>query len=232
MVQEFDNEGNQPGVLRIFQTREETRSYYNKIARVYDLLSERSEQPMRKKGIERLNPKRNETILEVGFATGHSIISIAKSVGPSGRVDGIDISDEMMHLSMKAIKQAGISKYVNLVQGDASQLPYKDQSFDGIFTSFTLELFDTPELPKVLNEWRRVLKPGGRLAVVSLSKESKNNLMMRAFEWTHQHFPNLMDCRAIYVCQAVESAGFEIQSTDHECMWVPVEIVLATRPQL
>ena len=62
---------------------------------------------------------------------------------------------------------------------------------DGIFMSFTLELFDTPDIPRVLAECNRVLKPGGRLVVVGMSKEGPQGLLIRAFEWTHQHFPNL-----------------------------------------
>jgi demethylmenaquinone methyltransferase/2-methoxy-6-polyprenyl-1,4-benzoquinol methylase len=52
---------------------------------------------------------------------------------------------------------------------------------------------------------------------------------MRAFEWTHKHFPNLMDCRPIYVRRAVEAAGFSVIEYDLDHMWVPVAIVLASR---
>ena len=65
----------------------------------------------------------------------------------------------------------------------------------------------------------------------SLSKEGKTGLMVRAFEWTHRHFPNLMDCRPIYVRRALEQAGFAIASHDVDHMWVPVEIAVATVPR-
>ena len=50
------------------------------------------------------------------------------------------------------------------------------------------------------------------------------------FEWAHLHFPNLMDCRPIYVRRALEASGFTIKEADVESMWVPVEIVLAEKP--
>jgi demethylmenaquinone methyltransferase/2-methoxy-6-polyprenyl-1,4-benzoquinol methylase len=96
--------------------------------------------------------------------------------------------------------------------------------------SFVLELFDTPEMPRVLAECKRVLKPAGRIVVVGLSKEGKNGIVLEIFEWTHRHFPNLLDCRPIFVQQALESAGFHIDSSTRRMMWVPVEVVLAHKP--
>ncbi len=215
----------EPGVLRVFQTKEETKAFYNKIAGVYDLLAERSEQPMREIGMRMLAAGEGETILEVGFGTGRCLADLANAVGPSGRVLGVDLSERMVEHARELIAKQRLEDRVELHCGDAAQLPFDSDSVDGIFTSFTLELFDTPEIPLVLKEWRRVLRPGGRLAVVAISKEGKSNLVMKAFEWTHKHFPNLMDCRPIFVGRAMESAGFTIQEKKTEHMWVPVEIV-------
>jgi len=217
------------GVLRVLQSRDEIRAYYDKIARVYDLLAERSEQPMREKGLALLAAREGESVLEIGFGTGHCLVALAEAVGEDGRVRGIDLSDAMLALARELVTARGLDRRVELTRGDAANLPYADGSLDGVFTSFTLELFDTPEIPAVLAEIRRVLKPGGRLAVVALSKEGKASLMLKAFEWTHRHFPNLMDCRPIFVRRAVEEAGLEIRSAEIDHMWVPVEIVLAVR---
>ena len=96
---------------------------------------------------------------------------------------------------------------------------------------FTLELFDTPAIPRVLAECKRVLRPGGRIVVVAVSKEGKQGFVVRAFEWTHRHFPNLMDCRPIYARHALEAAGFVTDESAVESMWVPVEIVRARKPE-
>jgi len=82
----------------------------------------------------------------------------------------------------------------------------------------------------LLAECRRVLRPGGRLVVVGLSKEGKAGLALKTFEWTHRHFPNLIDCRPIYQRRAIEAAGFLIRESAVEHMWVPVEIVSAVKP--
>ena len=148
-----------------------------------------------------------------------------------GKVHGIDISDAMVALSRKLLEKAELAGRVELVCGDAERMPYPDGSLDGIFTAFTLELFDTPAIPVVLAECRRVLRGGGRLVVVALSKEGKQGLMLKAYEWTHEHFPNLIDCRPIYSQRAVAAAGFHVEATEIEHMWVPVEIVRAAKPE-
>jgi len=219
----------EPGVLRVFQGKDETKAFYNKIAKVYDLLSEHSEQPMREVGLKMLAAKHGETVLEVGFGTGHCLVELARAVGPSGRVFGIDLSERMVEEAETLVKNEQLQDRIELHCGDAAHLPFEPDSINGIFTSFTLELFDTPELPEVLAEWRRVLRPGGRLAVVAISKEGKQSAILKAFEWTHRHFPNLMDCRPIYVARALEAAGFVIEGKTIENMWVPVEIVLGVK---
>ena len=69
--------------------------------------------------------------------------------------------------------------------------------------------------------------PAAGIVVVAVSKEGTQGLVVRAFEWTHRHFPNLMDCRPIYARRALEAAGFVIEDSSVETMWVPVEIVRA-----
>ncbi len=221
----------EPGVLRVFQSKEETKVFYNKIAGVYDLLSEHAERPMREKGLAMLSAQPGEKILEVGFGTGHCLVNLAKSVGVEGRVYGIDISEKMAAIADDLVARENLSDRVELTCGDAEFSPYRSDSLDAVFTSFTLELFDTPKLPEVLRDWKRVLKPGGRLVVVALSKVGNQGIVMKAYEWSHRHFPNLIDCRPIYVERAIDAACFTAIEVSVEHMWVPVEIVLASVPR-
>ena len=212
-------------VLRVFQSKDQTRAFYNKISRVYDLLSERSEAPMRKAGLELLSARAGESVLEIGFGTGHSLVSLAKAVGPKGKVFGLDLSDKMLKLAKLNLAKSKLLERARLRCADATQLPYDANSMDAVFMSFTLELFDTPEIPKVLRECKRVLRPGGRIVVVGMSKDAKHDPLIGVFEWTHEHFPNFLDCRPIYVREALENAGFKIESALMKHMWIPVEIV-------
>jgi ubiquinone/menaquinone biosynthesis C-methylase UbiE len=216
-------------VLRVTQSRNQVKAYYNKISRFYDFLSDRSEAPMRKAGLNLLGACTGEQILEIGFGTGHILIALGKAVGPQGKVFGVDLSDRMVKLAKELVTNSGLQDRIQLRCGDAAQLPYPANSMDAIFMSFILELFDTPEIPKVLSECRRILRAEGRMVVVGMSKEGHREPLVGVFEWTHRHFPNFLDCRPIYVRQALEDSGFIIRKILKKHMWIPVEIVLAVK---
>jgi demethylmenaquinone methyltransferase/2-methoxy-6-polyprenyl-1,4-benzoquinol methylase len=220
-----------PDILRVFQSREQTRLFYNKISRAYDLLSERSEAPARNAGLALLAAGPGESVLEIGFGTGHCLAALADAVGPEGRVCGLDLSDQMLKQARLNLAKAGVLKRVTLRRGDATALPFADGGLDAVFMSFTLELFDTPEIPRVLGECLRALRPGGRVVVVGMSKEGSGGAVVKMFEWGHRHFPNFLDCRPIYVRAAMERAGFKIQKALRKRMWVPVEVVLGFKPE-
>ncbi|RLD05948.1 MAG: 2-heptaprenyl-1,4-naphthoquinone methyltransferase, partial [Chloroflexota bacterium] len=108
-------------------------------------------------------------------------------------------------------------------------IPFQGGFFDGVFTSFTLELFDSPHIPVVLSECRRVLKPGGKLVIVSLSKDRALGLMGRMYESFHDRFPKWADCRPIPIKSLVKDAGFIIRESQEYKMWgLPVGMVLAS----
>ncbi len=68
----------EPDVLRVLQTKEETKAFYDKIAKVYDLLAEHSEQPMRALGIEMLAPAPGDRLLEIGSGRGTSLSNLPR----------------------------------------------------------------------------------------------------------------------------------------------------------
>jgi demethylmenaquinone methyltransferase/2-methoxy-6-polyprenyl-1,4-benzoquinol methylase len=226
------DQGSQPEVSRVLQTKSETKAFYNKISKVYDFLADQSEEPVRREGLEKLNARPGEKALEIGPGTGHSLVALAQAVGPNGKVYGIDLSDEMLKITHENLEKAGLAARAELICGDAEKLPFAAETLDTVFMSFTLELFDTPEIPKVLAECKRALRAGGRIVVVGVSQEGEGGVILQVFEWTHKHFPNFMDCRPIFVRNALEEAGFHIESVENRTMWVPVEIVLAVKSEV
>ena len=180
--------------------------------------------------MHKLGIKKGEIALEIGFGTGHGIVAMAQAVGEAGRVYGIDLSPRMLDITRARVSKMGLLERVNLEWGDAVQLPFAAAFFDAIFMSFTLELFDTPEIPKVLGECLRVLRSGGRICVVSLSKAEGLNWMGKLYEWGHKTFPKVLDCRPIFVQKALKDAGFQILEATCSSLWgLPIETVVANK---
>lgn len=215
-------------IRRVNRSKEDARASYNRLSRWYDVIAGSTEKKYRDWGLQKLSAQPGERILEIGFGTGHCLVTLAKAVGSEGRVLGVDISDGMLAIARERLQKEELSERVELHLGDAANLNFIEAgSLDGVFMSFTLELFDNPEIPRVLQECQRMLRSGGRLAVVSMTKTNPPGLAVRMYEWFHDHMPNYADCRPIFARQAIEQSGFAIQDVDGSSMWgLPVEIVL------
>ncbi len=215
---------------RVLRPRSEARANYDRLSRWYDLVSAPFERAARERGLDLLNPRPGERVLEVGFGTGSVLLALADAVGLSGLVCGIDPSLGMLDVSHRRIRQHGYSRRVELLRGDAVALPFETGRFDAVFMSFTLELFDTPEIPRVIRECRRVLHSEGRICVVSLSKSRSPGALERLYERMHAAFPITFDCRPIHVGRSVTTGGFELASERAgNLLGLPVAVVLATK---
>jgi demethylmenaquinone methyltransferase/2-methoxy-6-polyprenyl-1,4-benzoquinol methylase len=220
----------EPGISSVLGSREQTQARYDRISGWYDLLAGFWETKPRNVGLLKLGAQQGEVVLEIGFGTGHGILSLADSVGDSGMVYGLDLSPRMRDVTAARLTQEGLSDRVELKCGDAVEIPFETESLDAIFASFTLELFDTPEIPRVLRGCRRVLRRDGRLCVVSLSRAGRSSWVRELYEWAHRTFPGSVDCRPIFVQRSLEDAGFRILEAKQMAVWgLPVEIVLAIR---
>ena len=218
-------------VSRVTRTKAQAKESYDRMSPFYDYFAGVFEQKYRNMALKRLNITGGETVLEVGFGTGHCLKQMAETVGEGGRVYGIDISSGMLAVSRRRLEKAGLWNRVELTCDDALKMPYADNKFDAVFTSFALELFDVPEIPRVLAEVRRVLKPNGRVGVISMSKADGTSPLLGWYEWFHQILPQYVDCRPIHVEQSIKDAGFGIQYKQRVSLWgLPGEIVIGAKP--
>ncbi|MBC7257681.1 MAG: methyltransferase domain-containing protein [Chloroflexi bacterium] len=216
-------------VCSVHRPREAARVAYNRMSRWYDALA-RSERRFLDAGVRMLAAPEGARVLEIGCGTGYALTAIARAVGESGLVVGLDISDGMLAVAKGRLQRAGLQARALLVMGDAVALPCAAETFDAVFMGFTLELFADADIPAVLGECRRVLRSGGHLGVVALSREGAGR-MVRLYEWAHNRWPVWVDCRPIYVRRALEDAGFVVIRAARERMWgLPVEIAAAARP--
>ncbi|WP_049890295.1 class I SAM-dependent methyltransferase [Natronorubrum sulfidifaciens] len=215
-----------PGpISRVSRPKTAAREWYSRISGWYDWVADPFEAPARTAGLDLLAVESGERVLDVGCGTGTALVALARAVEPDGAAVGLDLADGMVRASRDALADADLERGV-VVTGDGAALPFTADTFDALFASYVLELFETTELLAVLAEWQRVLAPGGRLCVVSLSRRGDGPATW-LYDRVHETVPTAVDCRPIYVRDTLCEAGFRVDETRTGTVWrLPVEIVL------
>ena len=140
-----------------------------------------------------LSPKSGQSFLDIGCGGGHLVLDLALAVGQKGKVVGLDASGDQVEA---AKSHCGSVPAIDLLQGNATALDFADNSFDGVASIQTLEYI--ADVDTVLSEARRVLKPAGKVAFVSVlwehwrfygADEALNNRMHALW---HGHCPHRM----------------------------------------
>lgn len=164
---------------------------FTRVALHYDqmnnLISLGTQKGWRKKFLKELKVASGEFALDLCCGTGDITIALAKQVGPSGNVIGLDFNQEMLDLAEQKIRQQDLQKEIQLKQGDAMELPYPDQSFDIVTIGFGLR--NVPDANQVLKEIYRVLKPTGKVGVLETSQPT-NPLVKLGWKSYFKLFPS------------------------------------------
>jgi demethylmenaquinone methyltransferase/2-methoxy-6-polyprenyl-1,4-benzoquinol methylase len=214
---------------RVERPARSARDWYDTLSRWYRLV-EPLESTARTTGLDLLAADVGESALDVGVGAGGALVALADGVGSTGHACGVDVADGMCRVSRERAAASGFADRTEVICGDARSLPFTRGCFDAAFCSFTLELFDTPDIPRVLGEVRRVLGADGRLAVVSLaSREGETDpLLVRAYERLHEAAPTYVDCRPIPVERILRDGGFRVVRTRSVSAWgLPVTAAIA-----
>lgn len=148
----------------VHQVFESIADHYD---RMNSLLSFRMHKVWRRFAMKKMGVKPGDSAIDVCCGTCDWAIALAKASG-TGKIIGLDFSQNMLQVAQKKLKEKGLEDQVELVHGDAMNLPFPDNSFDYATIGFALR--NVPDFVWVLNEMKRVVKPGGLVVSLELSK--------------------------------------------------------------
>ncbi|MFA6809061.1 MAG: bifunctional demethylmenaquinone methyltransferase/2-methoxy-6-polyprenyl-1,4-benzoquinol methylase UbiE, partial [Eubacteriales bacterium] len=148
---------------------EYVKNTFNTIAKRYDLMNSIMSLGMdnswRKRAVRIVRAKQGMEMLDVCCGTGKLLMEVSKAVSPSGKVTGLDFSEQML---AEAKKNLDNKKDIELIQGDAMSLPFKDNSFDGATVGWGLR--NVPDLRRGVEEMTRVVRPGCMVVSLDMAK--------------------------------------------------------------
>ncbi len=208
---------------------EHVKAQYARVAWFYDAWSYLTEDKALSRCLALADVSDGMHLLEVAVGTGRLFEKLL-GLNPTGVTEGIDLSPIMLGHARRRLRNVKSLSW-QLQEGSAYKLPYEASSFDRLFNTFMLDLLPIEDYPQVLGEFKRVLKPGGRLMVTYFSQGQKWS--NRIWPWLAKHLPSLLTgCRPIELVPALTQTGFEVMTEESLSQnTFPSTIVIAKKPR-
>ncbi len=149
--------------------KSQVEEMFNNISPHYDrlnhILSMNIDKRWRKNVIKILKKRHPKSILDVATGTGDFALQAARL--DVEKITGVDLSDGMLNIARKKVKEKGLEDKIELIKGDSEALPFEDNQFDASIVTFGVRNFEN--LEQGLTEIKRVLKPTGKIVVLEFS---------------------------------------------------------------
>ena len=200
---------------------------YTNTAPIYDIWGRLTETNARKRAMALAKVRNGETVLEVALGTGLTFFEILKA-NPDGENVGIDLTPAMLERARLKAATSGTTHY-QITTGDAYEMQFPDQHFDLLMNNYMFDLLPEKDFPLVLKEFKRVLKPGGRLVMVNMTRAE--HAYQQIWENVYHFNPRwLGGCRGVYLRDSLQAAGFrQIERETVSQFGFPSEILSAAR---
>ncbi len=203
---------------------ETARRFYNWLGKRHDW-AELYDSRAKQRTLALLELAPGQHVLNVGVGTGKEHKLIQSAVAPGGSAFGLDLASVMLKLASKRTSAL-------LCEGDACRLPFAPSSFERLLSTYVLDLLPAGDLPAALAGFRRVLRPGGRMVIVSLTEgvTAPSRLIVALWKAVYSVSPLACGgCRPLQLSEMVCQAGFDnIEREVIVQLGVPSEIVIAT----
>lgn len=200
---------------------------YDRLAWIYDVWASLTESKARARALALADIEDGAQVLEVAAGTGLAFAELVRC-NPSGRNVGIDLSPGMLRKAQERLRHNALSNF-ELSVGSAFDIKEPDASFDVLLNNYMFDLMARDDWPRALGEYRRVLKPGGRLVISGMTPGE--GLGSGIYDRLYTLSPSLMGgCRGIRMTGPLEANGFKVVSRDYlQQMLFPSEIILAVK---
>lgn len=162
---------------------------FDRISGVYDLMNSAMTAGLhhqwRERAVDRAQVGPGSDALDLCTGTGDLALALRRRIGPDGRVVGSDFSEAMLELARGKSGEEGLP--VEFGWADALELPYGDESFDAVTVGFGAR--NLADLDRGLSEMARVLRPGGRLVILEITKPEREPLASFYSLWFDRLIP-------------------------------------------
>ena len=200
---------------------------YDRTAWFYDVWATLTETKAQDRAIEVANIQDETTILDVAVGTGRLFNRIVER-NPNGRNFGIDISKGMLAKAKSRLSKQPNSNY-SLDIGSAFDIKMENYSIDLLFNNYMFDLISFDQMDLIIDEFSRVLKPGGKLVLVNMTKAEQFGAGL--YESIYRLSPPLMGgCRGVQMFDLLTEHGFKLITREYvQQMLFPSEVILATK---
>jgi len=214
-------------ILKSRYNHEELIRKYNWIAPIYDIFALLMESKARRKALEMMNLQDGEKVLEVAIGTGLNLMEIVKR-NPNGWVEGVDVSPKMLEKARQRLLKLG-SRNFKLHLCDCRSLPFENNFFDIVISQYLLDILPVEDFIPVLQEFKRVLRNGGRLILVNMTKGERR--INKIYEEIYKlKLPLIAGCRGVISKPFLQRVGFQVIRREFVSqIGFPSEIVLGIK---
>ena len=202
-------------------------SLYDSMAWYYDVWAHFTEKKAQDKALELSKIKDGLTILDVAVGTGNLFNRILKR-NPSGFNIGIDISKGMLTKAKSKLSKQPSQNY-SLEIGSAFDIKMDNHTIDILFNNYMFDLIPFNQMGSIINEFFRVLKHGGKLVLVNMTKAERFGAGV--YERIYRIYPLVMGgCRGVKQNNLLTEYGFKVIASEYvQQMLFPSEVILATK---
>jgi ubiquinone/menaquinone biosynthesis C-methylase UbiE len=214
-------------ILEVKSPPDEVPAIYTRLAPVYELWARLTESRARCRVLELAAPRWDDDVLEVATGTGVQLVPLAQA-SPRGRTVGVEPADGMLRRTRRRLRAAGLDR-VETLAASALDLPFADDAFDLVVNSYMLDLLPRDEIPRALSEFKRVLRPGGRIVLSNMTKGERRH--HRVWDWAYSRGVVLTaNCRGVLAAPVLRELGFADVRREYLAQTTfPTEIVSARK---